>query len=531
MRHYKVSLSNSNWKNNLLEDYLKGSDFLKSFYQYDPKFENLFKAIEERKKFPVQRNMLVDVLLEQNKDFLIANGLAETIQFLKSESTFTVTTGHQLGIAGGPLFFIYKIITTIKLAKQLNEKCSNEKFVPVFWMASEDHDFAEIASIHVFNNKLTWNNSDATGACGELATDSLHQLIEELKKINGESANAIELNKILSECYQSGLTLAEATRKFVYALLGKYGIVVIDANDARLKKVFSEIMHDELFNHTAHQKVVETSNRLAEKYRPQVFPREVNLFYKDEKLRERFVDRRDGIFNVTNTDLFFPKDILIDMLDKYPERFSPNVVLRPLYQEKILPNVAYVGGAGEIAYWLQLKSLFDYHQVFYPMLINRNNALIISEKLLKKASSAGIKENELFQDEQSLIKLVLERTITEDFSVKSNAETVINEFDSIIEKANLIDATMEKYIQSERQKTINALENIEKKMVQAIKKKNENSLNVCKQIVDEVFPHNHPQEREQSLIPFYLKGGVSGIDYLFNHLEPLDSNILVLVTE
>ncbi|MFN5346020.1 MAG: bacillithiol biosynthesis BshC, partial [Bacteroidota bacterium] len=146
MRHYKVSLSNSNWKNNLLEDYLKGSDFLRSFYQYDPKFENLFKAIEERKKFPVQRNVLVDLLLEQNKDFLTANGLADTIQLLKSENTFTVTTGHQLGIAGGPLFFIYKIITAIKLAKQLNEKCTNEKFVPIFWMASEDHDFAEIAS-------------------------------------------------------------------------------------------------------------------------------------------------------------------------------------------------------------------------------------------------------------------------------------------------------------------------------------------------------------------------------------------------
>ena len=248
-------------------------------------------------------------------------------------------------------------------------------------------------------------------------------------------------------------------------------------------------------------------------------------------MRERFVDRRDGIFKVTNTDLFFPKDILIDMLDKYPERFSPNVVLRPLYQERILPNVAYVGGAGEIAYWLQLKSLFDYHQVFYPMLINRNNALIVSEKLLKKASAAGIKEDELFQDEQSLIKLVLDRTITEYFSVKSNAEIVTSEFDSIIEKANLIDAKMEKYIQSERQKTINALENIEKKMLQAIKKKNENSLNVCKQIVDEVFPQNHPQEREQSLIPFYLKEGVNGIDYLFNNIEPLDNNILVVVTE
>lgn len=143
-------------------------------------------------------------------------------------------------------------------------------------------------------------------------------------------------------------------------------------------------MCDELLNHTAHQKVNETSELLAEKYRPQVFPREVNLFYKDKNLRERFVDRRDGIFKVANTDLFFSKDILLDMLDKYPERFSPNVILRPLCQERILPNIAYVGGAGELAYWLQLKSLFNYHQIFYPMFVNRNNALIISEKLLKK---------------------------------------------------------------------------------------------------------------------------------------------------
>lgn len=531
MRHYKVSLSNSNWKNNLLEDYLKGADFLKSFYHYEPQFDNLFKAIEDRKKFPVQRNLLVDVLLDQNKDFLNANGLAEIIQQLKSENTFTITTGHQLGIAGGPLLFIYKIITTIKLAKQLNEHFANENFVPVFWMASEDHDFAEIASIRVFNNQLTWNNTDAAVACGELATQSLNDLIEELKKINGESSNAIELNKILSDCYQSGLTLAEATRKFVYALLGEYGIVVIDANDARLKKVFAEIMHDELFNHTAHQKVVATSDRIAEKYHPQVFPREINLFYKHDKLRARFEDKGDERFSIANTEMQFTYKEVKEMLNNHPEMFSPNVIMRPLYQEKILPNIAYVGGAGELAYWLQLKSLFEHHQVFYPMLINRNNALIISEKLLTKASSVGINEDELCQDEQSLIKLVVERTITEDFSVKKNMEIVLREFDSMVDKATTINVSMEKYILSERQKTMNAVENIEKKMLQSIKKKNEISLNVCKQISNEVFPSNHPQEREQSLIPFYLKEGKSGIEYLFNHMKPFDNKILVVVSE
>lgn len=531
MRSYSVSLSNSNWKNNLLDDYLKGSDFLKTFYQYEPKFESFNEAITDRKKIPVDRNLLATVLLEQNKESLFASGLADTIESLKSENTFTITTGHQLGIAGGPLFFIYKIITTIKLVKQLNDQHPDHRFVPVFWMASEDHDFAEIASVQVFNNKLTWNYPDAAGACGELSTDSLNDLIEELKKINGESSNAIELNKILSDCYQTGLTLADATRKLVYAILGEHGVVVIDANDARLKKSFSDVMRDELLNHSAHQKVNETSELLAEKYRPQVFPREVNLFYKDKNLRERFVDRRDGIFKVTNTDLFFPKDILLDMLDKYPERFSPNVVLRPLYQERILPNIAYVGGAGELAYWLQLKSLFSYHHIFYPMLINRNNALIISEKLLKKASSAGINEEEIFQDEQTLIKLVLERTITDDFSANENIEIVSREFDGIVSKAISIDASTEKYILAERQKTINALENIEKKMLQAIKKKNENSLTVCKQITEEVFPHNLPQEREQSFIPFYLKEGVNGIKYLLDNFKPLSNEILIVVTE
>jgi len=530
MRNYKVSLSNSNWKNNLLDDYLKGHDFLKSFYQYEPKFDNLTHAINDRKKFLVDRSLLVDVLLEQNKEFLQANGLGEIVKSLHSENTFTITTGHQLGIAGGPLFFIYKIISTIKLAEQLNDHHKNEQFVPVFWMASEDHDFAEIASIHVFNNKLTWNNPDATGACGELSTDSLNELLEELKKINGESANALELNSILTDCYQTGLTLAEATRKFVYSIFGQFGIVVLDANDARFKKAFGAIMRDELLNHTAHQKVVESSDRLAEKYNPQVFPREINLFYKDSNLRERIVDCGDGTYQILNTDLLFPKEVLFDMLDKYPERFSPNVVLRPLYQEKLLPNIAYIGGAGELAYWLQLKSLFDYHQVFYPMLINRNNALIIYEKLLKKAASAGINEDEIFQDEQSLIKLVLDRTVIDSFSAKENMDVISHEFDTIAAKAIAIDASTEKYIQAERQKTINALENIEKKMLQAIKKKNESSLNIGKQIVDEVFPNGHPQEREQSFIPFYLKEGIGGVHYLIENFEPLSNEILIIVT-
>ncbi len=531
MRKYSISLSNSNWKNNLLDDYLKGSDFLKSFYQYEPKFENLIHAINDRNKFPIDRNLLVDVLLDQNKDALHSNGLAETIQSLISENTFTITTGHQLGIAGGPLFFIYKIITTIKLTKQLNDQYTSERFVPVFWMASEDHDFAEIASIRVFNNQLHWSLKDASGACGELSTDTLNELIEELKKINGNSSNANELNDILHSCYQSGLTLAEATRKFVYWIFGSYGVVVIDANDARLKKAFVATMRDELSNHSAHKKVSETSERLAHKYKPQVFPREVNLFYKDNNLRERIVDLEDGTYNIKNTDLFFSKDILFEMLDKYPERFSPNVIMRPLYQEKILPNIAYVGGAGEVAYWLQLKSLFEYHQVFYPMLINRNNALTISEKLLKKASSAGISEEEIFQDEQALIKLVLKRTVTDAFSTKENIDLVAHEFDTLATKATLVDASTEKYIQAERQKTINALENIEKKMLQAIKKKNQISLNVCKQITDEVFPNGHPQEREQSFIPFYLKEGSQGINYLFENFDPLSKEIVIVVTE
>ena len=531
MRSYSVSLDKSNWKNILLDDYLKGSDFLKSFYQYEPNLDTVNQIITDRKKFPVDRFLLADVLLDQNKDSLHSNSLAETIQSLKSENTFTITTGHQLGIAGGPLFFIYKIITTINLAKQLNSQNTNNLFVPIFWMASEDHDFEEIASVQVFNNKLTWNHPDASGACGELATDSLNGLIEELKTINGETVNAIELNKIFSDCYQTGLTLAEATRKLVYAILGEYGVVVIDANDARLKKSFAEIMRDELLNHTAHQKVNETSELLAAKYHQQVFPREINLFYKDKNLRERLVVRNNETFEVNTTELFFSKEDLLALLDKHPDRFSPNVILRPLYQEKILPNIGYVGGAGEIAYWLQLKSLFNYHQVFYPMLINRNNALIISEKLLKKASTFGIKEEEIFQEEQALIRLVLERIVADDFSAKENIAAVSSEFDAIATKAISIDPSTEKYILSERQKTINALENIEKKMLQAIKKKNENSLHVCKQITEEVFPNHHPQEREQSFIPFYLKEGKTGIQYLFENFKPFSNEILIVVTE
>ena len=133
MRNYKVSLSNSNWKNNLLDDYLKGHDFLKSFYQYEPQFDNLTHAINDRKKFPVDRNLLVDVLLEQNKEFLQANGLGEIIKSLHSENTFTITTGHQLGIAGGPLFFIYKIITTINLYKLIKIIIRINKFSILIW--------------------------------------------------------------------------------------------------------------------------------------------------------------------------------------------------------------------------------------------------------------------------------------------------------------------------------------------------------------------------------------------------------------
>ena len=529
MKRISVDINVAGLRSKVVNDYVNGHPDLKPFYNYSPNWNSFSNAIEDRKGFDVNRNLLVNELTSQHQDFYeFYPKLIQNIELLKSETTFTVTTGHQLCVAGGPLFFLYKIITTINLAKGLKQRFPEYNFVPVYWMATEDHDFEEISSIFLFNKTLKWEQA-IKGATGRIPTASLPPFLDELIAMFGEGNNAEDLKKILNESYYREVSLSAATRHFVLSLFGEDGLVVMDADNRNLKASFEKVLKDELLNQPSFKLVSDTNEKLSENYKVQVIPRALNLFYLDNELRERLVQAPDEHFEVVNTELAFRKQILLDVLDQKPEFFSPNVVLRPVYQEFILPNLAYVGGPGEIAYWLELKTVFEHHHVFYPMLVPRNHALILNEKTYTKFTQLGFKLEDIFNEEQSLVSDFVATLDESKLNIVEEKEQIAAIYTAIQSRFNSVDPTLSGAVAAEQQKAINGLENLDKKLIGALKRRNEVELAQIKNLTLAVNPNRKPQERELNFIPFYLRGGKAFIQDLKDNLEPFDNSLSILI--
>ena len=368
-------------------DYLAQKDTITDFYKNFPSIDGFKKQIELKRLSFQERHLersretrttLVNSLKNQYRNTKISGKTSQNIQSLLQENTFTITTGHQLNLFTGPLYFLYKIISTINLTEQLKQEFPKENFVPIYWMASEDHDFEEIHYFNFKEKKVTWNRNDF-GAVGRLFTQNLEFVFDEFSKLLGDSTNAKKLKKLFSDAYLEHKNLTDATRFLANELFGEYGLVILDGDDADLKRQFLPYVKDELFKNTSFNEVSKTIEELKKHYKIQVNPREINLFYLTDELRERIIFK-DGIFKINNTDIDFTLEELEYELKLHPERFSPNVIMRPLYQEVILPNICYIGGGGELAYWLELKQYFEKVEVPFPILLLRNSALLISVK-------------------------------------------------------------------------------------------------------------------------------------------------------
>src|SRR5215204_34912 len=349
-----VPYNQTNAFTKIVLDYLKGSEELKPFYDQPSSLTGIEETLRKKQLQPVNRKVLVQVLQEQYSKIETTATVTKNIELLLSDKTFTLTTAHQPNLFTGPLYFIYKILHTIKLTDYLNKQLSAYHFVPVYYMGSEDADFAELNHTYVKGKKIEWKKLQS-GAVGRMLVDaSLIQLIDELQSQLYAEANIDDVINSLKRCYTIGKTIQTATFELVNELYGKYGLVVLIPDNAAFKRQMISVFADDIFNQTSSLIVEKTSARLEPHYKVQANPREINLFYLKDNTRERIVKEGEE-FQIHNTELRFSRQELETELETYPERFSPNVILRGLYQDTILPNVAFIGGGGELAYWLQLK--------------------------------------------------------------------------------------------------------------------------------------------------------------------------------
>ncbi|WP_181305147.1 bacillithiol biosynthesis cysteine-adding enzyme BshC [Rufibacter sp. XAAS-G3-1] len=502
----------------LVLDYLRKDARLQPFYAHFPEISAFSTLIKER-NFPVeQRQILAEELHRQYQGVAMPEAVQANISALAEGQTFTITTGHQLNLFTGPLYFIYKLVTAINTARALQKAYPDQKFVPVYWMATEDHDFAEVNHFTLFGKKYAWE-SDAKGAVGRFSTDGLNELLDEMP----------ESYPLFEQAYTESTTLAEAMRHIVNGLFGEYGVVCVDGDTPALKRAFSSVAQRELTEQVGFSAVTKTNAALEKHYKPQVMVREINLFYLDTNLRERIV-REGSQYQVLNTGLVFTQEQILQLAQDQPERFSPNVVLRPLYQELVLPNLAYIGGGAEVAYWFQLKGLFEVFGVPYPAVMLRNSALYITKANAQRLEKLGFTVTEMFKELPDLKKRLAELLNQQEVNLEQQRTALEAVFRQAEDIARAIDPTLVKAVGAEAQKAQNSLQMLEKKLTKAVENKNDTAYNQLANLKEKLFPAGVLQERVDNLLT-YQTNNPGFIQELVDAFEPFAYRFTVLQEE
>jgi bacillithiol biosynthesis cysteine-adding enzyme BshC len=504
----------------LIHDYLQEKEQLKPLFHRFPKLENFKAQLDEKAaNYPAHfREVLANTLESQYQNIPTSEDTQLNLARLRQTNTFTITTGHQLNIGTGPLYFIYKIISTINLCKKLQKTYPDQHFVPVYWMATEDHDLAEINHLFVKNQKVVWHKQ-GTGAVGRLDTEGMEQVIAEIRLLLGSSEVSQELIALFTNAYLSSATLAEATRKLVNALFGQYGLVIIDGDSRELKSLFTPHIQNELATQFSFAAVNE-STALLQEYKIQVNPREINLFYLDNNLRERIVFENNR-YKVLNTTLEFSAEQIQHLAANEPEKFSPNVLLRPLYQEVILPNLCYIGGGGELAYWLELKLMFATAKVTFPILLLRNSVVTATHKTRQKWAKTPLSWEDLFLTPPELTAEYLAKTTAIQIDFSKLKQQLAQQFSLLHTQAKLTHPSFLSMLKAQESKQIKGLNAVEKRLQKAEKKSHQEAIDRVLAIQNEVFPNQTLMERKTNFSDYYSTYGADFIVQLLSQLDPL----------
>lgn len=511
----------------IVVDYIDQAAELMSFVANPPTINGIQKSIETRKQFPTNREVLVRELKKQYTAIDIAEPVQKNIEALLSPVTFTITTAHQNNIFTGPLYFIYKILHAIKLADHLKKSLPEFNFVPVYYIGSEDADLEELNHIYLDGEKLTWNTRQA-GAVGRMKVDK--EFLKLIDNIEGQLAvlpNGEKAVSLVKDCYSLGEDIQTATFKIVNALFAQYGLIVLLPDNASLKQQMITVFEDDLLNQTASGLVEKTSAKLEELYKVQAHPRDINLFYLKGDLRER-IEVHNGKYEVLNSKIVFTKEELLTELHNHPEHFSPNVILRGLYQETVLPNIVFIGGGGELAYWVELKALFEHYGVPYPVHVLRNSFLIVEKKIQEKINKLGFADEDIFLPEQDLINKLVIRETDKKLQLNGTLSATEQLYESIKQQAVSIDTTLEMHVNALKTTTLHRLRELEKKMLRAEKRKFSDQQRQIQTIKAKLFPKNGLQERYDNMLYYYAKWGKEFIKQLYDESLALEQEFVVL---
>lgn len=511
----------------IAKDYVEGAAALRPFYNHTPDMEGIKATIAERKNFATNRSLLVNYLQEQYKGVEVNNKLQQNISSLLQPNTFTVTTAHQPNIFTGHLYFVYKILHAIKLADTLQQQLPENNFVPVYYMGSEDADLEELGEVYIGGKHYRWQTSQ-TGAVGRMKIDKAFiELINQIHAQLGVEPFGNQIMQQVKEAYTLDKTIEQATFELVHHLFKEYGLIVLLPDAALLKASFAPVIEKELTTQFSHKAVEQLMLRFPQEYKVQAAGRQINLFYLEEGVRER-IEKSGNIYKLANASRNWNETAMLLELQNNPAAFSPNVILRPVFQEWILPNIAFIGGGGELAYWLELKNVFAEANVPYPVLVLRNSFSIINKKTAGKIASLNMVAEDFFETPAALLDRIIKTHTQVQLSLDNEKEQLAALYAQINAIASAADTTLQKHVAALQLAAQKRLHQLEKKMYRAEKKRFEAQQRRIESIRASLYPTGNLQERVDNLLPWYAQYGPAFIDTLYQYSRSLEQQFCVL---
>lgn len=512
----------------LVSDYIDQAAALQPFQAFRPDLEGIKAALNNRESnFSTSRVVLVEQLTQQYAGIDTSDKVKANIRLLSNDNAYTICTAHQPNLFTGHLYFVYKILHAVKLADTLNQEIPDKKFIPVFYMGSEDADLEELGQVTVHGKTLAWN-TDQTGAVGRMKVDDkLLRLIDELHGQLSVEEHGKEIISVLRDCYTKGQTIERCTFLFVDKLFSDFGLLVLLPDNAALKTLFKDTIKKELTDQFSSKAVATTIAAFPSEYKVQAGGRDVNLFYLKDELRAR-IEKVGNDFRIAGTNMAFSEDEMMKELDLHPARFSPNVITRPMYQETILPNVAFIGGGAELAYWLELRSVFEQAGVAYPVLLLRNSFMILDKKVNDKILSLHLTPKDFFIDQRELLSQLVKQKSSATLSLKNEKEQIAGVYQIIVNISSDADPTLQKHVQALSSQALKRLELLEKKLLKVEKRKFDAEERQLTKIKATLFPNNTLQERIDNVMPYYAIYGKDFLQEVYDNSLGLEMKFCLL---
>ncbi|MGL6021961.1 MAG: bacillithiol biosynthesis cysteine-adding enzyme BshC [Chitinophagaceae bacterium] len=505
----------------LVNDYLNHSFKLQPYYNYSINIEAIEQAITQRRLFPFHRNILVETLLKQYKKIIHNEVSLLQIHSLERENTFTVCTAHQPNLLGGPLYTMYKIIHTIQLANDLKKRFPIYHFVPIYYVGSEDADKEELLHVYCKQQKIEFHTSQ-TGAVGRMSSKGLNSIFREIKMLLKGEPFTEEIIDVLTKSYSQDNTLAQGNTNIFHHLFADKGLLVIDGDDRVLKSCFAPIFNKELHTQFSEKILQQRTPFFSENYFIPTQGRNINLFYLEKNIRERIIKEKDNFYYIHQQQ---KHTLDIDnILEKNPEKLSPNVILRPLYQETILPNIAFVGGSGEVAYWLLLKKVFEAAGVHYPAIFLRNSFMMITQKEKNILLPYTKDEFGFFKSYDTLIE---EHMSTQ--KIVPNFKEEIIQLEKVYKQLLQRHRTQNQYIALLQNHSIQGIQRLQKKVWREYRKEYNNE--ELKTVLSHIFPNCNLQERMDSMFEWYARYGKEIINIWMKHSKPFNQKFGIIYLE